>query len=57
MSRLFERVLWGCGAVAVLLVGGLLVSDAEAAGTGAYGITIGGFLLFCFCARQALRGL
>jgi hypothetical protein len=57
MERLLERLLWGCGALVVLIVGGLLVSNAEAAGTGAYGITIGGFLLFGFCARQALRGL
>jgi hypothetical protein len=56
MSRLFERVLWGCGAVAVLIVGGSLLTAAEAAGTGAYGISIGGFLLFGLCAKKALRG-
>jgi hypothetical protein len=57
MPSPFERLLWGCGALAVLVVGGLLLTAAQAAGTGAYGISIGGFLLFGFCARQAFRGL
>jgi hypothetical protein len=56
MSRLFERVLWGCGAVAVLLVGGLLLANAEAAGAETYPIRIGGFIAFCFCAKKALTG-
>jgi hypothetical protein len=52
----FERLLWAGGAFVVLMVGGLLLSSAEAAGTGAYGISIGGFLAFCFCAKKALSG-
>jgi hypothetical protein len=57
MRNPFERLLWACGALVVLVAGGLLLTAAEADGAGATGISIGGVLLFGFCARQALRGL